>query len=288
MGLLENAESVDCSFGKLPKGSPLSYQYPLPSSKDYQAHDDAPPRPLLPLSYHSLEPVLGFSSFSLSIREQEHVSVMQTTWERAQCLESSTRPPDGHKELAAEVQKQRLTSRFWEICTLRPGKSNADHLVFKIQKGGRKSKNSLTDEKIKSEALREYCRNMFVNWSPCGIVIHPDAPWLGALPHGLVYDPKEDPRYGLVHVKCRQLRSFMGCGFLAFKYGVLQLKKTNSLYWHVQGEMMITGMSWCDLLVFSKEDILVQRIYRDENIISSMKRKLDNFFFCHYLPRLHK
>lgn len=286
MGLSENADYVDCAFGKLPKGSPLSYQYPVPSSKDYQTHEDAPPRPLLPLSHHTLEPVLGFPSLSLSSREQEHVNVMQITWEEAQSLEGSTRPPRGHKALAVEMLKLRLTSRFREICTLRPGRSNADHLVFKIQKGGRKCKNSQADEEMKSEALREYCRHLCVNWSPCGLIIHPDAPWLGALPHGLVYDPKENPGYGLVHVKCIQFRSFIDCGFLVYKYGVLQLKKTNSVYWHIQGEMMVTGMSWCDLLVFSKDDILVQRIYRDESIISIMKKKLDNFFFYHYLPSL--
>lgn len=286
MGLSENTEYVDCAFGKLPKGSPLSYQHPVPSSKDYQVHDDAPPRPLLPLSHHTLGPVLDFPSLSLSTQEQEHVNVMQINWEEAQCLESSTRPPHGHKELATELLKLRLTSRFREICTLRPGRSNADHLVFKIQKGGRKSKISPVDEEMKSEALREYCRHMCVNWSPCGLVIHPYAPWLGALPHGLVYDPKENPVYGLVHVKCIQLRSFIECGFLVCKHGVLQLKKSSSLYWHMHGELMVTGMSWCDLLVFSKEDMLVQRIYRDESILSSMKKKLDNFFFYNYLPSL--
>ncbi|XP_074534418.1 uncharacterized protein LOC141796938 [Halichoeres trimaculatus] len=286
MGLSENVEYVDCAFGKLPKGSPLSYQYPLPSNKDYQCHDDAPPRPLLPSSHHTMGPVLDFPASSLSVREQEHVNVMQITWEEAQRLEHSTRPPHGHKALAAEMLKPRLTSRFREICTLRSGKSNADHLVFKIQKGGRKCKNSPVDEEMKSEALREYCRHVFVNWSPCGLIIHPDAPWLGALPHGLVYDPKENPGYGLVHVRCIQLRSFIECGFLVCKQGVLQLKKTNPLYWHIQGEMMVTGMSWCDLLVFSKEDMLVQRIYRDESIINIMKKKLDNFFFYNYLPSL--
>ncbi|XP_034543642.1 uncharacterized protein LOC117815809 [Notolabrus celidotus] len=285
VGLSEGVDFVDCAFGKVPKGSPLSYQCPVPSSKDYQTHDHASPRPQLPLSYHTLEPVLDFPS-SLSTREQEHVDIMQITWENAQCLESSTRPPHGHKELAEELLKLRLTSRFREICILRPGKSNADHLIFKIQKGGRKYKNSQVDEEIKSEALREYCRLVCVNWSPCGLVVHPNAPWLGALPHGLVYDPKEKPSYGLVHVKCVQFRSFMDCSFLVCKYGVLQLKKTHPLYWHMQGEMMVAGMSWCDLLVFSNEDLLVQRIYRDKSVIDIMKKKLDNFFFYYYLPSL--
>ncbi|CAJ1051618.1 uncharacterized protein LOC117815809 [Xyrichtys novacula] len=286
IGFLDNMESVDCAFGKVPKGSPLSYQCPVPSDMDYEIHDDVPPRPPLPSLNHKLEPMLDFSSFSLSTREQEHINTMGITLEDAQCLESSTRPPNGHKERAEQLLKLRLTCRFREICNLKPGRSNAEHLIFRIQRGGRICKNLQIEEEMKTEALREYCSHVCVNWSPCGYVVHPNAPWLGALPHGLVYDPNERPTFGLVHVKCIHFKSFISCKFFTFKSGVLQLMKAHALYWDIQGEMMITGMSWCDLVVFSNEDILVQRIYRDESMISSMKKKLDSFFFYYYLPSL--
>nr|XP_020502535.1 uncharacterized protein LOC109993799 [Labrus bergylta] len=285
MGLTENFESVDCAFGKVPKGSPLSYQCPLPSSKDYQIHDDAPPRPKLPLlSPHMLDPMTDCPT--LSAKELEHLTVLQINLDAAQSLESSTRPPHGHKELAEELRKLRLTSRFWEICKLKAGQSNVEHLIFKIRNGTRRSKTAQIDEEMKTEALREYCRNVCVNWSPCGLVIHPHAPWLGSQPDGLVYDPKEKPKFGLVHVKVIQSRSFIDGNFLVCNYGVLQLKKTHSLYWQIQGEMMVAGMSWCDLLAVSNEDILVQRIYRDKAIINIMKKKLNDFFFYYYLPSL--
>lgn len=139
---------------------------------------------------------------------------------------------------------------------------------------------------MQAGALREYCQHLCVNWYPCGLVVHPHAPWLGALPDGLVYDPNETHSFGLVHVKCIAFRSFSECGFLYNRDGSMQLKRTHSCYWHVQGEMMVTGTEWCDVLVFSREHILVQRIYRDTTVTKAMKKKLDDFFFLYYLPSL--
>ena len=74
MGLLEK---VDCAFGEVPKGSPLSYQCPVPSRQDSKTYDTALPRPLLPRAFHKLEPLVAFPV--LSAQEQEHVEVMQIT-----------------------------------------------------------------------------------------------------------------------------------------------------------------------------------------------------------------
>lgn len=281
MGLSEDVELVDSGFGKVPKGHPLSYQHPLPSSMDYKTIDDAPPQPLLPLSNHTLEPMPAPPT--LSPKEQERVNVMQITWEEAHILEHSTRE---HKKSVKELRKLRLTNHFREICKLKPGRNYAEHLIFKIQKGRDRCKTGLIDKEMKSEALREYCRKLCVNWYPCGMIVHPNAPWLGALPDGLVYDPNEKSSFGLVHIKCVHFRSFVNCSFLGCRDRGLQLKKTHSYYWHIQAEMMIAGTSWCDLLVISREDLLVQRIYRDKAIIDVMKNKLGVFFFYYYLPSL--
>lgn len=279
MGLTEKVELDDCAL-KVTKGCPPSYQCPAPSSQDYKTYDDAPPRPLLPLGHHRLEPVLTLPR--LSAKEQRHVKIlMEITWETAYSMEHATRQ---ETESTEEFWKMRLTSCFWEICNLKPGRRDAESLIFKIKKETARWKTARKEEELKTEALRVYCRNLCVNWSSCGLVVNPNAPWLGALPDGLVYDPNETPNFGLVHVNCTSHRSFIECQYLICKDGVLQLKKSHSHYWNMQGEMMVTGTSWCDLLVFSEEDILVQRIYRDKDIIKVMKKKLDDFYFRYYLP----
>ncbi|XP_026024204.1 uncharacterized protein LOC113022713 isoform X4 [Astatotilapia calliptera] len=279
MGLTTDVEWVDCASGKVPKGSLLSYQCPVPSSQGYTINSDAPSRLPLPLSHHELESVSAIPT--LSAKEQEHVNAMQVTWEEAHTLEKSTR---GCRENIKKLQKLRLTNRFREICKLKSGQSNIEHLIFKIQKGFSLSKAAQIEEEIKNEAFQQYCRQMCVNWYPCGFVVHPNAPWLGANPDGLVYDSNETNSFGLVHAKCVKFRSFIDCAFLICRNGVLQLNKNHPYYWHIQGEMMVTGTSWCDLLVLSREDMLVQRIYRDNVIIKIMKKKLDEFFFYYFLP----
>lgn len=56
---------------------------------------------------------------------------------------------------------------------------------------------------MEAGALKDYAVLKNLNWTKCGLVIHPDAPWLGAMPDGLVYDPLERPSFGLVEIKCR-------------------------------------------------------------------------------------
>ncbi|XP_070815333.1 uncharacterized protein [Chaetodon trifascialis] len=280
MGLTAEVDLVDCAFGRVPRGCPLSYQFPVPSSQDYTPHVDAPSRPQLPLPYHT-ETRSDFCP--LSAKEQEQLNVMQITWKEADSLEYSTR---GRQDLVLDLQKLRLTSCFRKICKFKPGQSQVEHLIFKIQKGLPRCESAEIDMETKTEALRVYCKNLCVNWYPCGFIVHPIVPWLGVMPDGLVYDPNEEPSFGLVFVKCVQFQSFIDCGFLVCQEGVLQLKKTHSYYWHIQAEMMVAGTSWCDLLVFSKEDILVQRLYRDKALMKIMRKKLDYFFFHYFLPSL--
>ncbi|KAM4741390.1 uncharacterized protein FYW61_002879 [Anableps anableps] len=281
VGLKLDGEWTECAFGQVPKGSPLSYQCPLPSSQDFKPYDDAPSQPLLPLSCHTLEAASVFPT--LSAQEQAFVNAMKVTWEEAHSLEQSTR---GSREGADKLLKMRLTGRFRDICKLKPGRSHAEHLLYKIKKGKPRSKTAQINVEMKPEAVREYCRHLCVNWSPCGLVVHPSAPWLGAIPDGLVYDPKETSSFGLVHIQLLNVKSFIECPFLTCKNGVLLVKRAHQHYWHMQGEMMVTGTPWCDLVMHSREDMLVQRIYRDEAIIKLMKKKLEEFFFYYYLPNL--
>ncbi|KAF7208379.1 uncharacterized protein [Nothobranchius furzeri] len=286
MNLTADIEMVQCAFGEVPKGSPLSYQFPVPSAKDFIVHDDAPPQPDLPLFSRILEQASDIPT--LSAQEQHNLNNMYVSWEQAHNLERSTR---GRKQSAKELEKMRLIGRFKEISQLKPGRSNADKLVFKIRHGKPRTFKILSGqggpEELKLEATREYCRNLCVNLYPCGLVIPPHAPWMGAFPDGVVYDPKEKNIFGLLHTIHVEGNSYTECSFLAFWECGIQLKQSYWHYWHIQGELMVTGMMWCDLLVHSTSDMLVQRIYRDETPIKCLKKKLEEFFYYYYLPQLN-
>ncbi|KAK7921811.1 hypothetical protein WMY93_008713 [Mugilogobius chulae] len=132
-------------------------------------------------------------------------------------------------------------------------------------------------------AILEYCRVKNTNYWPCGFVIHPDAPWLGSSPDGVVFDPMERPPFGLVEVKCPSAKSYVDCSYLKMQNGALKLKASHAYYWQIQGQLLITGMEWCDFVVFAEEDILVQRVYKDPDVCQTIREKADHFFFYTYL-----
>ena len=63
----------------------------------------------------------------------------------------------------------------------------------------------------------------------------------------------------------------------------MKLKKQHSYYWQVQGQLLLTGMDWCDFVVFAEEDMVIQRIYKDPEVAAVIREKGDFFFFYFYL-----
>lgn len=55
--------------------------------------------------------------------------------------------------------------------------------------------------------LRRHAPTFQFNVMPCGLVVHPDAPHLCASPDGKWVDPTENPPFGLVKVKCPDMKS---------------------------------------------------------------------------------
>ncbi|KAK0153578.1 hypothetical protein N1851_004644 [Merluccius polli] len=90
-------------------------------------------------------------------------------------------------------------------------------------------------------AIEEYCRVREVNHYQCGFLIHPDAPWMGSSPDGMVYDPKSQPVFGLVEVKCPNVASYVDCPYIVLRDGTPTLRKTHPYFWQIQGQMLISG-----------------------------------------------
>lgn len=138
---------------------------------------------------------------------------------------------------------------------------------------------------METGALKDYAVLKNLNLTKCGLVIHPDAPWLGASPDGLVYDPLERPSFGLVEMKCPNAQSYVDCKFLKVAQGIHKLKESHCYYWQVQGQLLVTGMQWCDFVICAQDDIFVQRIYRDSDVLKEMKKRCDMFFFNTYMVK---
>ncbi|KAL3999319.1 thyroid hormone receptor alpha [Sarotherodon galilaeus] len=92
--------------------------------------------------------------------------------------------------------------------------------------------------------------------------------------------------FGLVEFKCPNVQNFIDCKYVQMECGTPKLKKSHAYYWQVQGQLLISGMQWCDFVVWAQEDYLVQRIYMDTDVHNAIREKADYFFFLHIYAKI--
>ncbi|CAI5694544.1 unnamed protein product [Oreochromis niloticus] len=279
MGISDDIPLVGSRFGKVQQGSPLSYQQP--SKEKAQTLHNAPPPPSLPLQDYRLKP--SECMFVCSRKQQLHMKSLEVTLEMSQSIECAMREQSECADWY-NVRRPRVTaSRFREICHV--SKPSEELLAERILKGTHQTGPMKRGLELEADAIWEYCQIKRVNHYKCGFVVHPDAPWIGASPDGIIFDPLEQPPFGLVEMKCPNIKSYVDAPYLKVSRGTLQLKPTHAYYWQVQGQLLNTGMSWCDFVVSSQEDVFIQRIQRDEGLMETMKPKIDMFYFHVYMDK---
>lgn len=280
MGISSEIPLADSALGLVQAGSPLSYQQPATEKTDLLFHA-APPPPSLPLQNYRLQP--SSCMFVCSEPQQLHLKSLEVTWDMAYKFECATRAQSSCGEWH-QLRRPRLTaSRFREICQVREGTEHS--LADRILQGTRTTAAMKRGLEMEADAIWEYCQMKRVNHYPCGFVIHPDAPWLGASPDGLIFDPSEPCQFGLIEIKCPNVKSYVDCPYLKMSLGKLELKQTHAYYSQVQGQMLITGINWCDFVVSAEEDILIQRIYKDSDMLDVIKERVDRFYFHVYMQK---
>ncbi|XP_041932837.1 uncharacterized protein LOC121695788 [Alosa sapidissima] len=282
MNMRSDQPLVEIGIGLVQKGSVLSYQQPAQKTRYITHIHDTPPTPHLPLDGHDCTP--SDCAFVCTKEQQLHLNSLSVSMEMANKIEIATREQSCCPEWF-ELRKPRVTaSRFREICHVK-GQSSAESLADRIFKGTRQTADMKRGAEMESEVAAEYSKLVHVNYAPSGLVIHPTTPWLAASPDGVVYDPNANPQFGLVEFKCPNVKNFVDCKYVKMENGSRKLKKSHAYYWQVQGQLLLTGMQWCDFVVWAQEDYLVQRIYIDTEVQKSIREKADYFFFYVYMPR---
>lgn len=112
MGIAGGVPLVDSAFGKVQKGSVLSYHLPTWTPPKTCPHTTAPPRPSLPLDGYCLGP--SECCFVLSYHQQLHMSSLATSEAMAHQIEESTREQSTLKEWHL-LRKPRVTSSGFRL-----------------------------------------------------------------------------------------------------------------------------------------------------------------------------
>ncbi|XP_031165276.1 uncharacterized protein LOC116057001 [Sander lucioperca] len=202
---------VESALGKVQEGSLISYQQPVPASRIILLHTGAPTPPPLPLDGYRLEPTC--CQFVCSLHQQLHLQSILTNLEMARAIEVATRDQSMSVEWH-RVRKMRLTSsHFREVCHVH-GQTSAEHLAERLLRGVAQTSVMKRGLALEPQAIQEYCKVKNNSYWPCGFVIHPDAPWLGSSPDGVVFDPTDNPPFGLLEVKCPNVKSYVDCKYL--------------------------------------------------------------------------
>ncbi|XP_034064746.1 uncharacterized protein LOC117541720 isoform X1 [Gymnodraco acuticeps] len=281
MNMRPDKPLVESAFGIVQEGSVLSYQMPALTSRYTTLHTDTPPTPHLPIEGYVILPC----DLPLVCSEEEQLLMnsLSVDLEMSHKIEEATREQSSSSEWHLLRTPRVTASRFREICHVR-GESSANSLAERILKGTRQTAEMRRGAEMEPTVAAEYSRLANVNYSPCGLVIHPSTPWLGASPDGVVFDPTEYPQFGLVEFKCPNVPNYVDCKYVQMECGSPKLKKSHAYYWQVQGQLLVSGMQWCDFVVWAQEDYLVQRIYTDPEVQRAIREKVD-FFFYTYMPK---
>ncbi|CAM4735664.1 unnamed protein product [Leuciscus chuanchicus] len=273
-------ELTPSKFGSVPRGSPMSYHCPPKKSSDLLLHHMAPEFPSLPLMQHTFPRL----HFVLTLHQLMHLQSLQVS-------------PQLSSEIAKETQQQskcpawtqlrrpRLTaSRFWDACCSRACRAELESAAIQMIRGSTKQTAAMKRGLlVEPEVLANYAELLRVNVLPAGFIIHPDAPHLGASPDGRVYDPSESPPFGLVEVKSSTKPEPSQVAHLKVQEGHTSPRRSHKYYWQVQGQLAITGLTWCDFVTDTQSTLTVERIWRDDSFIAEMKEKLDVYYYGTYM-----
>lgn len=126
-----------------------------------------------------------------------------------------------------------------------------------------------------------------------GLHLSPTHPWLGASPDGVVRC--ECCGEGVLEVKCPY--SGRDCTIveyiclesssLALPDGeCMRLKRKHAHFYQVQMQMYVCNLRYCDYVVWTTEEIYIERIPFDVEFAKAMVSKCTNFFKCVLLPEL--
>ncbi len=159
-------------------------------------------------------------------QEQLHLNSLSVTLSQSHLIEAATRCQSAAPEWHS-LRKERVTaSNFWEVSHIRCPNA-AENLAERIIRGMKQTAHMKRGLDMEAGALKDFTTLKNLNLRKCGLVIHPDAPWLVASPDGLVYDPLERPSFGLVEIECPNAVSDIDCRYLRAGHGIYNLKESH-------------------------------------------------------------
>ena len=269
-------------FGKCVKGSVLSYQQAIdPLHITCHPGLDFPGLPV--------KNVMCPSPLVLTQHRTAELEKLLVSTEQVALFEKETQQ-QSDSTLWHRLRKSRLTaSKIGSICKRR---SDFHKLCDQLKRNIRCTsamKEGLLREPL-AAAVYATIMDSHVNVYSCGLVISPYTPWIAASPDRKVFCSDRTPPFGLLEIKCPQSQNLDNVSCLAAnedKSGY-KLKTNHDYYYQVQCQLAVTGLDWCDFLVYLENgDLHLETINFDCEFWRIAQQKVDNFFFNYFIFHAH-
>jgi len=112
----------------------------------------------------------------------------------------------------------------------------------------------------------------------CGLFISTERPYLAASPDGILGDET------IIEIKCPYSSRHYPITPITVPYlvhdgcGQLALKKSSPFYFQIQTQLYCSRRKFCNLIIFTFKDLKVIYVNREEEFITEMLTKIDNFY----------
>ncbi len=167
---------------------------------------------------------------------------MTVTPSDAEALEKETRGQSDSR-IWHHVRSQRLTSSTFKRIVSRVADFSTLATNMQKQKRSVQTQAMKRGLELEPDAAAQYEEETANRAFPCGFVINPHAPHLGASPDRKVAE--STGVLGLLEIKCPDVDRVRECKYLSVKEdGALALKTSHEYYYQMIGQMGITGMTW--------------------------------------------
>ncbi|KAK7502268.1 hypothetical protein BaRGS_00006632 [Batillaria attramentaria] len=257
--------------------------------------------PLLCKPQFSLADHVDISTDSCKDIFLNFASQLSCSQAEAEEIEAGTRDQAKSEQWHMARAGRLTSSRFGEVCKRKP-ETRPDNLLKTVMNYRAPFDNEHTKwgRDHEAAARRQYFNrmqkqhNQNLSLEKCGLIVHKDLPYLATSPDGLVECEHCDPVDGVLEVKCpsshKDLTPEEACNdkkfFCELVNGSVHLKKGYNYYYQVQGQMGISGRTWCDFVVWTLKGMSIERIAFDESHWQTMLTKLKGFYVDAVVPEI--
>ena len=111
----------------------------------------------------------------------------------------------------------------------------------------------------------------------CGFIMHPEIPFFGDSPDGIILDESQTRIVGTLEIKVPNPDTYLKYK-VALKSGVSLKDLESKYYWQIVTHVMCNGVEYCDFVVFDKmqnKGLHIEKIYVPEFDKEALRRAIE-------------